>query len=81
MSLDLYYLGLHRNDASFAQGTGREHRHTIGARLFGTRTGFDWHEAHDFHRRHRRDNDVNFDWTWKAPSSSALSQTPGSARG
>jgi len=61
-SLDLYYLGLHRNDASFAQGTGREHRHTIGARLFGTRTGFDWHEAHDFHRRHRRDNDVNFDW-------------------
>ena len=62
MSLDLYYLGLDRKDASFAQGFGRERRHTIGARLFGKRTGFDWHEARDFHRRGRTDNDFSFDW-------------------
>jgi hypothetical protein len=40
--VDLYYLGYQANEASFAQGTGRELRHTVGARLFGERSGFDW---------------------------------------
>jgi hypothetical protein len=66
LSLDLYYLGLDRKNATFAQGTARERRHTIGARLFGQRTGFDWHEARDFHRGGKADNDFGFDWDVEA---------------
>jgi hypothetical protein len=40
--LDVYYLGLKREDADFAQGLATERRHTVGARLFGKRDGFDW---------------------------------------
>jgi hypothetical protein len=41
-ALDLYYLGYETEAAAFAQGTGRERRHSVGARLSGTRGGFDW---------------------------------------
>jgi hypothetical protein len=61
LSVDLYYFGLDHKNATFAQGVGREHRHTIGARLFGKTTGFDWHEGHRF-RGGRADNDLRFDW-------------------
>lgn len=62
LSLDLYYLGLDRKNATVAQGTAQERRHTIGARLFGKRTGFDWDEARDFRRPSQTDNDPAFDW-------------------
>jgi hypothetical protein len=62
LSLELYYLGLDRKNATFAQGRAQERRHTIGARLFGKRTGFDWDESRDFHRRGRSDIDFAFDW-------------------
>jgi hypothetical protein len=39
---DLYYLGLRRPDAAFVQGTGDELRHSLGARLFGERNGWDY---------------------------------------
>jgi hypothetical protein len=42
LKLDLYYLGLDRANASFAQGIADEHRHTVGGRLFGKNDGFDW---------------------------------------
>ena len=42
LKVDLYYLGLDRDDATFAQGTANEHRHTVGARLFGKAYDFDW---------------------------------------
>ncbi|MDR6872278.1 hypothetical protein J2Y55_003294 [Bosea sp. BE125] len=42
LKADLYYLGLERDEARFAQGTATEHRHTLGTRLFGKRSGFDW---------------------------------------
>jgi hypothetical protein len=61
LSLDLYYLGLDNRNATFAQGVGRERRHTIGGRLFGKTTGFDWHEGRRF-RGDRADNDLRFDW-------------------
>src|SRR6266516_3157291 len=35
MGLDLYYLGIHREDGKYASGTADEHRHTLGAREFG----------------------------------------------
>jgi len=42
LKADLYYLGLNRENARFAQGTADEHRHTVGTRLFGKASGFDW---------------------------------------
>lgn len=42
LKFDLYYLGLDRDNARFAQGTANERRHTIGSRLFGKAGGFDW---------------------------------------
>jgi hypothetical protein len=42
LNIDLYYLGLDRQNAQFAQGTANEHRQTLGTRLFGRRGGFDW---------------------------------------
>ena len=40
--LDLYYLGYRHRSASFDQGIATEQRHTIGARLWGDRDGWDW---------------------------------------
>lgn len=40
--LDVYYLGYRNDEAAFAQGTGKETRHSIGARLWGTHAGWDW---------------------------------------
>lgn len=42
LEADLYYLGLEREEARFAQGTATERRYTLGTRLFGKRSGFDW---------------------------------------
>lgn len=42
LKADLYYLGLERENARFAQGTADERRHTLGSRLFGKASGFDW---------------------------------------
>jgi Alginate export len=36
VGFDLYYLGLQRRDALFAQGRGQEKRHTVGSRLAGS---------------------------------------------
>ncbi|ABS63996.1 conserved hypothetical protein [Parvibaculum lavamentivorans DS-1] len=40
--LDLYYLGFQSDASVFVQGTAKEHRHSIGARLWGARDGWDW---------------------------------------
>ena len=42
LQADLYYLGLDRANAGFAQGRARERRHTVGARLFGNTGADDW---------------------------------------
>lgn len=44
--LDVYYLGLDNPEAEFAQGEGREKRHTVGTRFFGNIGAWDFnHEA------------------------------------
>ncbi len=44
--MDLYYLGLRNPLARFNQGQGREERHTVGMRFFGTSGRWDFnHEA------------------------------------
>lgn len=40
--VDLYYLAYRNDDASFAQGSGTERRHTLGVRLFGSDSGWHW---------------------------------------
>ena len=40
--IDAYYIGYRDRDAAFAQGEGRELRHTLGTRFFGENDGFDW---------------------------------------
>jgi hypothetical protein len=63
-SLELYYLGLDRQDAPFAQGLAHEHRHTVGARLFGKKNAFDWDEEDfDFEPS---DVQSKFDWDVEA---------------
>ncbi|PZU43827.1 MAG: alginate export family protein [Sphingomonas sp.] len=41
-AVDLYYLGYRDNAGTFAQGTARERRHSIGARFHGAKRGWDW---------------------------------------
>lgn len=36
-NLDMYYLGYRNREANYFQGTGDERRHTLGARIWGTR--------------------------------------------
>lgn len=40
--IDIYYLGYDRDAARFAVGSAKERRHSIGARLFGRASAFDW---------------------------------------
>lgn len=40
--VDLYYLGLDRDDAIFDQGAAHELRHTVGTRLWGHHAAWDW---------------------------------------
>lgn len=41
-SVDLYYLGLDRPDATFVQDTSEEQRHSVGGRLFGKHGAWDY---------------------------------------
>ena len=40
--VDAYYIGYSDDEARFAQGPGKEVRHTIGGRFFGETRGLDW---------------------------------------
>ena len=40
--LDAYYIGYENDAATFNQGTAPERRHTLGTRIFGNSSGWDW---------------------------------------
>ncbi len=40
--LDLYYLGIHNQEATYASGTAEENRQSLGTRQFGEWKGWDW---------------------------------------
>ncbi len=42
--VDLYYLGIYNEQATYASGTADEHRHSLGLRIFGERNQWDWNE-------------------------------------
>jgi hypothetical protein len=57
--IDLYYLGRDNKDAPFdAEGIGQEHRETIGARLWGTTSQWDYNDEVTFQWGHFRSNDI-----------------------
>jgi hypothetical protein len=41
-NIDLYYLGIDRDNAHFAQGTAHEQRHSLGTRIWGRDAGWDY---------------------------------------
>ena len=79
LKADLYYFGLNRDDAKFARGTGNEHRHTVGARLFGKADNFDWdlEGAYQFGRFGTADISA---WTVSAELGYTLQDAPFSPR-
>jgi len=42
LGFDLYYFGVERDKNTYASGTAREDRHTLGTRWFGNRDHWDW---------------------------------------
>lgn len=40
--IDLYYLGIHRDQGRYFSDTGDEHRHSLGTRQFGKSQSWDW---------------------------------------
>lgn len=42
VGVDVYYLGIDNQQATYASGTGHENRHSFGSRIFGSRDGWDW---------------------------------------
>lgn len=42
VGMDLYYLGIDNQNATYASGTASEDRHSFGTRLFGHRNHWDW---------------------------------------
>jgi hypothetical protein len=42
IGLDLYYLGIHNDHATYVSGTAEEDRHSLGAREFGVWHHWDW---------------------------------------
>ena len=40
--VDLYYLGIHRENGEYFSGEGDERRHSLGARQFGQAESWDW---------------------------------------
>jgi Alginate export len=44
LGVDLYYLGIYNDQATYASGTADERRHSFGVRIFGERNRWDWNE-------------------------------------
>jgi Alginate export len=42
LGVDVYYLGIDNQNATYASGTGHENRHSFGSRIFGSHDGWDW---------------------------------------
>jgi Alginate export len=88
IGLDLYYLGIHNEQATYASGTGDEHRHTLGAREFGARNQWDW-DAEQMFQVGSFGNDsilawaaaVNAGYTWDTKWSPRLGLKTGATSG
>lgn len=77
--LDLYYLGVLRPDAEFAQGTGDAKRHSVGARVFGEWAGWDYN-FEGLAQWGRFDHDDIVAWTLASDTGFTFSGAPFSPR-
>jgi hypothetical protein len=77
---DVYYLGYRNNEANYLQGSGKELRHTLGSRLWGTRWGLtlNWELALQFGQFNEQDIRA---WTIASDTSYALRRYPFSSVG
>src|SRR6267154_2578106 len=72
--LDLYYLGIHNDHATYASGTADEDRHSLGAREFGICKQWDWDAEQVLQVGNFGDDSIlawtaaiNAGYTWDAP--------------
>ena len=42
LGVDVYYLGIDNEKATYSSGSGHENRHSFGSRIFGTRGHWEW---------------------------------------
>src|SRR5229473_2870697 len=86
--LDLYYLGIHNDDATYVSGTAGEDRHSLGAREFGAWKHWDW-DAEQVIQFGNFGNDsilawtaaINAGYTWDAPFQPRLGLKTGATSG
>jgi hypothetical protein len=62
LGIDLYYLGIYNEQATYASGTADEHRHSFGLRIFGERNHWDW-DQEDVIQTGTFGNDSILAWT------------------
>jgi hypothetical protein len=79
LNADFYYLGLSRKDARFSRGTADEHRHSLGARLFGKQKALDWNFEFVGQFGSFGDKDI-LAWTAASETGWTFSETPGKPR-
>ena len=79
LKADLYYFGLERDVAAFAQRRGREERHTVGTRLFGTSGAFDYNLEAAYQFGSFGSSDISA-WTTSADIGYTLDALPFSPR-
>jgi hypothetical protein len=76
---DFYYLGLDREVGTFDQGTARELRHSIGARLWGRRAAWDWNCEFVYQFGEFGSGDISA-WTAASDTGYTLAQVPWTPR-
>jgi hypothetical protein len=75
LKADLYYLGLDRKGARFAQGIEHEKRHSIGTRIFGASSGFDYNFEGVYQFGSFGQGDINA-WTVASDTGYSLKNLP-----
>lgn len=73
--MDVYYLGLRRPDAEFADGAADELRHSVGARAFGKSDGWDYNVEGVVQFGAFGDRDI-FAWTLASDAGFTFSGAP-----
>lgn len=77
--VDAYYIGYQEKDATFNQGTANERRHTVGSRLFGTLSGWDWNTEGFYQFGSFGDGDIRA-WSVGSDTGYTFSNTPWTPR-
>ena len=74
-NLDLYYLGYEDKNALYVQGSGREHRHSIGLRYWGEQNDWSWNWETLYQFGHFARDDIHA-WTLATETAYRWQQHP-----